>query len=151
MITCIFSHSWCLVGPRICSDDPSFGMKNSPSISSICWGFWFCGKTQRYCYVYSLRRNQDTIPSLHFCLCLMNAPPWSLYPFHSLICKCLNLLFGSQGMSWKLKPIPQKQEMGDTENLCEQEPHRATSVSKSWVRHTVHWENRKNKYSYSHF
>ena len=30
---------------------------------------------------------------------------------------CLNLHFGIQGKSWRLKPIPLKQEMGDTESL----------------------------------
>ena len=36
-------------------------MGNASIISFICWGFKFCRKAQRYCYVYPLRRNQ-TLP-----------------------------------------------------------------------------------------
>ena len=30
-------------------------------------GDYFCRKTQRYCYAYSKRRNQDAAPSPHYC------------------------------------------------------------------------------------
>ena len=44
------------------------GMRNaSSSSSSICCRFQFWRKAQRYCYVYSLRRNQDPAPRLHYC------------------------------------------------------------------------------------
>ena len=59
--------------------------------------------------MYSLRRNQDPAPRLHYCF--LTAPPLSL------ISNCLNLPSGTQGRSWKLESIPHKQEMGDTERL----------------------------------
>ena len=86
-----FSKSWCLDDPRVGSNDPSFGVKNASSTSSICWGFWCCGRTQRHCY--SLKRNQDPAPRLHYGL--WTAPPWSLHPLPSLNNNCLNLLFGN--------------------------------------------------------
>ena len=39
----------------------------------------------------------------------------SPHPLPSLINNCSNLPFGTQGRSWRLRPIPYKQEMGDTE------------------------------------
>ena len=78
-------------------------------------GFSFCRRAQRYCYVYPLRRNQDPAPRL--CYCFLTVPPLSLHPLPSLISNCLNLPFGTQGRSWRLKPIPYKQEMGDTERI----------------------------------
>ena len=54
---------------------------------------------------------------------------WSLQPLPSLMSNCLNLPFGPQGRSWTLKLIPQKQEMGDTENLVPRSP------SSAWL----HW------------
>ena len=58
-----------------------------------------CRRTQRYCYAYSLRRNQDPAPRPYHPL---TAPPLFLYPHHSLISNCLNLLFGTQGRSRRL-------------------------------------------------
>ena len=54
-------------------------IKNALLTSSICWEFEFCRRTQRYCYLYSLRRDQDPTPKLHSCLLV--TPPWSLHPF----------------------------------------------------------------------
>ena len=115
MRACIAFHCWCLGGPRIDSDGPSFGMKHASSTSSICWGFQFCGRTQSYCYIYSLRRNQNPAPRLQYFL--LTILPWSLHPFLSMISNCWNLTFETQGMSQRLKSIPQRQEMGDTEKL----------------------------------
>ena len=47
----------------------------------------------------------------------------SLHPLPSLISNHLNLPFGTQGKSQRLKPIPYKQEMGYT-GFCAQEPLR---------------------------
>ena len=116
MRACIAFQSWCLGGPRIGSEDPSLRMKNAPSVSSICWGFPFRGRTQRDCSVHSLRRNQDLVPRLRDCL--LTAPPWSLQPLPALMSNLLTLLFGTQGGSWRLKPIPQKQEMGGHRKAC---------------------------------
>ena len=49
------------------------------------------------------------------------APPLFLHSFTSLISNCLNLPSGTQGRSRGLKPIPYKQEMGNTERICTQE------------------------------
>ena len=89
--------------------------KTASSTSSICWGFQFYRGTQRSCYVYFLRRNQDPAARLHYCL--LTVSPWSLHPLPSLISNLLNLLFETQGRSWRLKPIPPKQDMGDSEKL----------------------------------
>ena len=99
MRACIVFQSWCLGGPRVGSEDLSFGMNKASSTSSVCWGFQFCGWTQRYCYVYSLRRNQNPAPRLH-CF-LFTVPAWSLHLLPFLISNCLNLLFGTQGSSWR--------------------------------------------------
>ena len=57
-------------------------------------------RTQRYCYVYFLRRNQDPIPRLHHCF--LTLPPLFLHSPPTLISKCLNLPFGTQGRSKRL-------------------------------------------------
>ena len=75
----------------------------------------FKDNVMHICYVYSLSRNQDPAPRLHYCL--LTAAPWSLHPLPSVISNCLNLLFGTQERSWRLKFILKKQEMGDTEKL----------------------------------
>ena len=53
-----------------------------------------------------LEVNQDPVPRLHYCF--LTAPPLSLHPFPSLISSCLNLPFGTQGRSWRLKSISKK-------------------------------------------
>ena len=63
--------------------------------SSTWLGVLVLQKNSRYCYVYSLRRNQDPAPRLHYCFLI--APPLSLYSLPSLIRNCLNLPFGTQG------------------------------------------------------
>ena len=43
--------------------------KDAPGIlySASTWVLSSCKRTQRYCYVYSLRRNQNLAPRLHYC------------------------------------------------------------------------------------
>ena len=54
----------------------------------------------------------------------------SLHSLPSLLSNCLNLPFGTQGRSWRLEPMPYKQETRDTERLpCPGAPHRGLSVS----------------------
>ena len=57
-------------------------------------------RTQRYCYVYSLRRNQDSSLSLYYCFLIA---PLFLHSYFSLISNCLNLLFGTErgSRNWK--------------------------------------------------
>ena len=59
-------------------------------------------KIQRFCYVYSLRRNQDFSLSLYYCFLIW---PLFLHSLFSLISNCLNLLFGTErgSRSWKKK------------------------------------------------
>ena len=47
----------------------------------------------------------------------------------SLISNCLNLPFGTQGRSWRLEPIPYKQEVGDIERLLCPGPPQGPAVS----------------------
>ena len=71
-------------------------------------GLSSCRRTQRYCYVYPSRSNQD--------YCILIAPPLFLHfpPFPVWICP-LELREG-QG-SW-MKLISYKQETGDLERIC---------------------------------
>ena len=57
-------------------------------------------RTQRYCYIYSLRRHQDPAPRLHYCF--LTAPPLFLHSLPSLISNCLNLPFVTQWRSGRL-------------------------------------------------
>ena len=51
-------------------------------------------------------------PKVHYCF--LTAPPLSLHPLSALISSCLDLPFGTQGWSWKLESVPNKQELKDT-------------------------------------
>ena len=72
-------------------------------------------RTQRYCYMYPLRRNPA--PRLHYCLI---APPLSL------INNCLNLPFGTQGKFWRLDEayFLQTRNGGHRKDLYPGGPHR---------------------------
>ena len=86
------------------------------TILHLGWGLSSCRRTQRYCHVYSFRRNQDFVPSLHYCF--LTAPPLFLHSLPSLISNCLNLPFGAQGRSRRLnEAISYTQEMGDMEKI----------------------------------
>ena len=81
-------------------------------------GLGSCRRTQRCvsdCYVYPLRRNQDPASSLR--CCFLTAFPLFLHSLTPLISNCLDLPFGTQGMSRRLKPFLYKQETGDMERL----------------------------------
>ena len=72
-------------------------------------------RTQRCvsdCHALLLRRNQDPAPLLHYCFLM----PFLCFciPSH-LMSNCLNLPFGTQGRSRRLKPFSYKQETRDTE------------------------------------
>ena len=51
--------------------------------------------------MYHLRQNQDPAPRLHYCFLI--SLPLFLHPLPFLISNCLNLPFGTQGMSWRLE------------------------------------------------
>ena len=53
-----------------------------------------CRKTQRYIYMYSLRRSKDS--ALKAALLFLTASPLSLHPLPSLISNHLNLPLGTQ-------------------------------------------------------
>ena len=116
MSACIVFQSWCSGGPKTGSAGPSFGMKNAPSTSSICWGL-VLQKDSKILLCVSLEEEEPgPAPGLHHCL--LTAPPWSLLPLPSLTSNSSNLIFGAQGGSWRLKPIPPKQEVGTQKGLC---------------------------------
>ena len=79
--------------------------------------FWLVGcEVTRgwYCYVYTLKRNQDTAPRLHYFLLI--ATPFSLYPSLTWLVTvliCHLELWKDQG--GRMKPIFYKWETGDTE------------------------------------
>ena len=49
--------------------------------------------------------------------CFLTAHSLFLHSFPSLISNCLNLPFGTQGKSRRLKPLSYRHEMGDMERL----------------------------------
>ena len=65
-------------------------------------GLSSCKRTQRYCYAYSLRRNQHPASRLYPHL---TATPPFLHPLPSLISNYLNLTFGTQGRSRRLNEV----------------------------------------------
>ena len=127
MKACIIFQSWCLGGPRTGSDDP-FGMKNASSTSYICWGFQFCGRTQRYYHVYSLRRNKDPGQSSSFSCAIVS---WLLLPglcipslpWLATDWTCFLELWECLG-SWR--PFPKNKKWGwSQKSLCALEHHSA--------------------------
>ena len=56
-----------------------------------------------------LRRNQDSLLLLYY---FLTASPLFLHPPTSLISNCLNLSFGTQGRSRRLKPFPVDRKWG---------------------------------------
>ena len=116
----VLLHGWCLGAP---------GLVRVLLLS----GFYllegqFCRRTQRYCSVYSLKRNQDPAPRLHNCF--LPALPWSLHPLPSLINNCLKLSFGAQRRSWRLNEAHVlKIRRGITEGLVPRRPTGSCSVS----------------------
>ena len=81
----------------------------------------------------SLGAKQDSVPSLHCCFltaALLTAAPLSLHPFPSLISNCLNLPCGTQGKSWRLRPIPyKKRNVGHRKVSMPRSPAGPCSVS----------------------
>ena len=59
-----------------------------------------------YIVIYSLRKNQDDAFLLHYCF--LTAPHLFLHSLPSLISNSLNLPFGTQGRSKRLKPLKNK-------------------------------------------
>ena len=118
----VLLQSWCLVAP---------GLVLVVLLFFICWGFWFCRRTQRYYNLYSLKRNQDPAPRLHYCY--LTTSPLSLHPLPSPISNCWNLPLGTHGRSWRLKPFPKKQEMGGTGKLVLRSPTGLCLVSATIV------------------
>ena len=99
------------------------------TILHLGWGLSSCRRAQRYCYVYSMRRNQDPAPLLYYCF--LTSSPLFLHLLPSLISSCLNLLFGTQGRSRRLNEAYFLQTRNeDTERICTWEsPTGSYSVS----------------------
>ena len=86
-----FSNDWLVVRQQAVLQELCSASSYHPPPG---WGLSSCRRTQRYCYIYSLRRNQDPAPRLHYCF--LTVPPLFLHPLPSLISNCLNLPFGTQ-------------------------------------------------------
>ena len=108
-----------LVGDEVtgwCSRNLVLSLK-LPSSTWVGGGLSSYRRTQRSCYVYSLRRNQNPAPRLHYCF--LTASPLFLHPLPSLMSRCLNQLFGIQGRSsWLNEPYFLQIETEDTEKIC---------------------------------
>ena len=78
------------------------GIKNvSQHLSSV--GGIVLQKSSKVCFSVFLEEEPGPAPRLYYCL---TASPWSQPPLPPLISNCLNLSFGAQGRSWRLKLIP---------------------------------------------
>ena len=104
----------------------SFGMMNVSLTSSTCWGFQFCGRTQRLLIGVFLEEEPGTTPRLH--CCFLTVPSWSLHPLTSMISNCLHLPFGTHGKSRKLNEgyfLKKKKKWGTEKNLLPSlKPHK---------------------------
>ena len=69
----------------------------SLKLSSSTWvgGPLLLQNSKVFCYVYSLRRNQDPAPQLHYCF--LTAPLLFLSSLRFLVSNCLNLPFETWG------------------------------------------------------
>ena len=94
----------------------------SSSLAFTCWGFQFCRRTQSYCSVYPLKRNQDPAARLNYCF--LTVPLLSLYPLLFMMSNYLNLPFGTQGRSWRFNEAYFLQTRNGGEKFSAQEPHR---------------------------
>lgn len=76
-----------LSGPRTDSWGPSF--QNEECFINIfhLLGVLVMWKNSKILYLYSLGRDQEPAPSLHYCLLI--TPSYSLHPISSLISNCL--------------------------------------------------------------
>ena len=108
------------------SEDPSFGMKSVSATSFFCGSFSSVIELKGI-VMYIPWGGTRTLPR-GFTI-LLTAPPWSLHPLPSLTSNCLNLLFGSQGMSRRLKPIPQTRKGGHRKACVPRRPTGPHSVS----------------------
>ena len=59
-------------------------------------------KNLKTLFCVSLKVNQDPAPRLSYCF--LASLSWFLHPLPSLISNCLNLPFGTQGISQRLFP-----------------------------------------------
>ena len=82
-------------------------------ILSFVGGFSFAERLKDIVNVYSLRRNQDPVPRLHYCL--LTTPPWSLHPLPLLISNCPLELRESHGGS---DLFPKNKKWRTQKGLC---------------------------------
>lgn len=123
-------QSWCLVSPGFILVVLLLpGIQSASSSRTIHWGFSFCRKAHGYCYSYSLMRNQDPTPRLHYCF--WTAPPLFMISSHLWLAAvriCL-LELGEGQRSW-MKPIFHEQETRDIHRICtRRDPTGSCSIS----------------------
>ena len=88
-------------GNRWCSRNLVFSLElpSSTWVKTLILG----KRTERYCHIFSLRRNQDPASKLQYCF--LATPPLFLPSLPSLISNCLNLPFGTQKRSVRLNEV----------------------------------------------
>ena len=91
------------------------GMKNASFTPSVCWEFQFLWKNSKDIVIHIPCGRTRTAPKA--ALLSLDQSSLSLHPLPSLISRSLNLLFGTQGRSWRLKLLPIEQEMEHTEKF----------------------------------
>ena len=110
-----------------------------PGVTTSTWvdAFSSCGKTQRYCFVYTFQRNGELVLWLQYCF--LTASPLFLHPLPPLMSSCLNLPFRTQGRSRRLNETYylQMKNRGPRKALCPEGPHRVLlSFMPTWPNKT---------------
>ena len=77
--------------------------------------------------VHGVEKSRTWLSNWTTATSFLTAPPFSLYPLSPLINDYLNLPFGSQGSSWRLKPII-NQALGDSGRLLRPEAPQGCSL-----------------------
>ena len=85
---------------------------------------------QRVGHDLATELNLGSCPRVHYGF--STVPSLSLHPLPSLSSNYLNLLFGTQGGSWRLEPISYKQETGPRRASKPRSPTGSCSVSGLW-------------------
>ena len=70
-------ETFLLFGGEVTGGIPESFTQPVLAFSIWCGGLIFCWCSQRYCYVYSLRRNQESPSLFHFCFLKIGV--WLLY------------------------------------------------------------------------
>ena len=112
-------HSFNLVSDNLLMSLSDFinlasgGLLWNEEYKSFCQRFSFCKQLKDIVLCITWDRIR-TLSQSYIIVSWLFLPSLCI-PLPSLISNCLNLCFGTQGRSWRLRPIPYKQETGDTD------------------------------------